>query len=483
MAAEPAASTGGLDKFFHFTKWGTTLPREVLAGLTSFIVMSYIIFVAPNILGLEGKGLPFAAALTSTCLVAGVMTLVMGIFTNRAFVIAPGLSILAVVTYSLVLGQGLTFPEAMGLVVLEGVVIAVLVLTGLREAIFKAIPLELKKAIVVGIGFFILFIGLVDGGIVVAGSGTPVQLGNFVGVPVAVTLFGLIVTIIMMVRGWRFALILGIVFSTVLAVILNYAYGQTSFPAGTAVWPGSIFAAPDFSIVGDFNFGAFSKLGVTAAVLWVFSLLLSDFFDTMGTLVGVGGQAGYLDENGHLKKLNRMLFVDSLAAIFGGVASSSSGTVYIESGAGVAAGGRTGLVAVVTGVFFLLAMFLSPLAGIVPASATAPALIVVGFLMMGTLVADVEEAEDEERGKGFVKRVTASINFLDPAFGIPAVLTMTIMPLTYSVTNGIGFGFIAYTLIRVVQGKAQEISWMLWIATAGFLLYFLIPLFQSWGWV
>ncbi len=484
MAADPnAVASGGLDGVFHFAKWGTTLRRDMLAGLTTFIVMSYIIFVNPSILGLGGKGLPFAAVLTSTCLVAGVMTIVMGAFTNRAYAIAPGMGLNAVVAFSLVLGQGLTFPQAMGLIFLEGVAITILVLTGFREAIFKAIPLELKKAIVVGIGFFILFIGMVDGGIVVAAKGTPLTLGTFVGVPVLVTIFGLAVTIIMLTRGWRGAVILGIIFSTILATILNYAYDKTSFAPGTAVIPSKIFAAPDFSLLGQFNFGAFSKLGVTAAVLWIFSLMLSDFFDTMGTLVGVGAQAGYLDDKGHLKKLNRLLIVDSLAAVAGGAVSSSSATTYIESGAGVAQGGRTGMVSITVGVLFLLAMFFSPIAGVVPANATAPALIIVGYMMMATLTAGETMAQDEEEGRGLVKRAVAAINFNDIAFGLPAILTMTIMPLTYSITNGIGAGFLSYTLIRITQGKAREISWMLWIASAGFLLYFLVPLLQAKGWV
>jgi len=486
MAADPnAVASGGLDGVFHFTKWGTTLRRDMLAGLTTFIVMSYIIFVNPSILGLGGKGLPFAAVLTSTCLVAGVMTILMGAVTNRAYAIAPGMGLNAVVAFSLVLGQGLTFPQAMGLIFLEGVAITILVLTGFREAIFKAIPLELKKAIVVGIGFFILFIGLVDGGIVISppGDGTPLTLGNFVGVPVLVTIFGLVVTIIMLTRRWRGAVILGIIFSTIFATILNYAYGKTSFGPGTAVIPSKIFAAPDFSLLGQFNFGAFSKLGVTAAVLWIFSLMLSDFFDTMGTLVGVGAQAGYIDDKGHLKKLNRLLLIDSLAAVAGGAASSSSATTYIESGAGVAQGGRTGIVGITVGILFLLAMFFSPIAGVVPANATAPALIIVGYLMMATLTSGETMAEDEEAGRGLVKRAVAAINFGDIAFGLPAILTMTIMPLTYSITNGIGAGFLSYTLIRITQGKAKEISWMLWIASAGFLLYFLIPLLQAKGWV
>ena len=482
MEAVDTGSGSALERFFKFRKWDTSLKRDTLAGLTTFIVMSYIIFVNPAILGLDGKGLPFAAALTSTCLVAGVMTLVMGLFTNRAYAIAPGMGINAVVAFSLVLGQGLTFKNAMGLIVLEGICITILVITGFREAIFKAIPLELKKAIVIGIGFFILFIGLVDGGLVVSppGDGTPVTLGNLVGVPVAVTVFGLVITIVMYARKWRGAVILGILFSTVFAIVLNYIYDKQAFGEGVAVIPSKVFATPDFSLVGQFDFGAFAKLGVTATVLWIFSLMLSDFFDTMGTLVGVGDEAGYLDKKGHLAKLNRLLVVDSLAAVAGGAASASSGTTYIESGAGVAAGGRTGWVAVVVGVLFLACMFLSPIAGIVPASATAPALILVGYLMMATMIEGEAMAEMEE-GAGLTKKAIAVIHFGDVAFGIPAVLTMTVMPLTYSITNGIGFGFISYTLIRIAQGRARELSWMLWIASAGFVVYFLVPLLQAEG--
>jgi adenine/guanine/hypoxanthine permease len=477
MEAVESGSGTALDRFFKFREWNTSLKRDTLAGLTTFIVMSYIIFVNPSILGLDGKGLPFAAALTSTCLVAGVMTILMGLVTNRAYAIAPGMGLNAVVAFSLVLGQGLTFPQAMGLIFLEGVAITILVLTGFREAIFKAIPLELKKAIVIGIGFFILFIGLVDGGLVKAGSGTVVALGDFIGVPVAVTIFGLVITIIMLTRKWRGAIILGILGATVFAMILNYAYDKTSFLPGTAVIPDKVFAAPDFSLLGQFDFGAFGKLGVTAAILWIFSLMLSDFFDTMGTLVGVGGQAGYLDKKGDLPNVNRPLLIDSLAAVAGGAASSSSATTYIESGSGVAQGGRTGWVAVVVGVLFLLAMFFSPIAAVVPASATAPALIIVGYLMMATLTKGEAEAEHDTR------EPKAAIDFGNIAFGLPAVLTMTVMPLTYSITNGIGFGFISYTLIRLVQGRARDVSWMLWIASAGFLLYFIVPYLQAKGWV
>jgi AGZA family xanthine/uracil permease-like MFS transporter len=483
MQAAEAGSGGALERIFKFKQWDTSVKRDTLAGLATFMVMAYIIFVNPNILGLGGapEGLPFAAALTSTCLVAGVMTILMGLVTNRAYAIAPGMGLNAVVAFSLVAGQGLTMANAMGLVVLEGIAILILVLTGFREAIFKAIPLELKKAIVIGIGFFILFIGLVDGGLINVNGGTPVGLVDLSAtamVPLAVSVVGLVATIIMLALRWRAAILLGIIFATVFAIIMNYAWGQDAgFLPGQAVIPSDILAMPDFSLVGAFDFGAFGKLGVTAAVLWIFSLMLSDFFDTMGTLVGVGGQAGYLDKKGDLPQVNRALLVDSVAAAAGGAVSASSATTYIESGAGVAQGGRTGWVALVVGVLFLAAMFFSPLFGVVPGQATAAALIVVGYLMMATLTKAESEAEHDTR------EPKAGINFGNLAFGLPAVLIITIMPLTYSITNGIGAGFIAYTIIRVVQGKAREVSWMLWIASIAFILYFIFPWFQAQGWV
>jgi len=483
--ATPVQAPGGgaLERFFKFKANGTTLRRDTLAGLTTFMVMAYIIFVNPSILSfagikaLEPRGLPFAAVLTSTCLVAAVMTLIMGLFTNRAYALAPGLGINAVVAFSLVAADGLTMKAAMGIVVMEGIVITILVLTGLREAIFRAIPLQLKKAIAIGIGFFILFIGLVDGGIVVVGSAssTPVLLGNLLGVPVAVTLFGLAVTVIMLARGWKPAILLGIVFSTIFAIILNYAYSKTSFAPGTAVIPSKVFAAPDFSIVGHFDFSSFSKLGIAATILWVFSLMLSDFFDTMGTLIGVGGQAGYLDEKGDLPDVVKPLIVDSVAAIAGGVVSSSSATTYIESGSGVGVGGRTGWVGVIVAALFVVSMFFSPIAGVVPANATAPALIIVGFLMMRTLTEGEGMAEHEESGE---RKAFSGIDFSDISFGLPAVLTITIMPLTYTITDGIGAGFISYVLIKLAQGKAKTVHWMMYAASLGFVIYFAFPLIR-----
>ena len=296
--------------------------------------------------------------------------------------------------------------------------------------------------------------------------------------PIAVTLFGLGITIAMLALKWRPAILLGILFSAIFAIILNYAMGKdVGFLPGTAVWPSDVVATPDFSLIGHFDFGAFDKLGIAVAVLWIFSLMLSDFFDTMGTLVGVGGQAGYLDDKGNLPQVNRPLLVDSLAAVAGGACSASSATTYIESGAGVGVGGRTGWVSIVVGVLFLLAMFFSPIVGVVPAQATAAALIVVGYLMMATLTKAESQVDDEGID------CAASINFGNLAFGLPAVLIMTIMPLTYSITNGIGFGFIAYVLIRVAQGKANKVNWLLWVASPAFVIYFIWPYFDAKGWV
>ena len=484
-AEGPPAGAGALERFFKFNANGTTVRRDTMAGLTTFMVMAYIIFVNPSILSftgipaLQSKGLSFPAVLTSTCLVAGVMTLIMGLYTNRAYAIAPGLGINAIVAFSLVAAGGLTMAEAMGVIVIEGIAITILVLTGARTAIFKAIPLPLKKAIAIGIGFFILFIGLVDGGIVIIGDGTPVTLGVLIGVPVAVTIFGLVVTMIMLARGWKAAILLGIVFSTVFATILNYIYDKKAFLSngvdqGIAEIPHKIVANPDFSLIGAFNFGSFAKLGIAATILWVFSLMLSDFFDTMGTLVGVGSQAGYLDDKGDLPDVKKPLLVDSVAAIAGGAVSSSSATTYIESGAGVGVGGRTGWVGVIVAVLFLVAMFFSPIAAVVPANATAPALIIVGFLMMRTLTEGEGKAE-HENGE---RKAFSGIDFGDLAFGLPAVLIMTIMPLTYSITNGIGAGFISYCIIRIAQGKAREVNWMMYLASAGFVVYFAFPLIR-----
>jgi len=455
--------------------WNLVVPREkvgteLLAGATTFIVMSYIIFVNPLILGfagiapLAGRGLPFAAVMTSTCLVAGVTSVLMGLYTNRALALAPGMGLNAVVAFQLVAGLGLSWPSAMGVVVLEGVLVTALVVTGFREAVMEAIPLALKKAISVGIGLFILFIGLWQAGYVVQdpSGATPVALGKLTGVPVLVATLGLVLTIWLTVRQVRGALVIGIGAATVAAILLNWWTGFTAFPTpGAAVPPAKLVAAPDFSLVGAFDFGALGKLGVATAVTTVFSLMLADFFDTLGTLVGVGAQAGWLDKQGRFEQVRRPLLVDSVAAIAGGAVSASSCTTYIESQAGVQAGGRTGLTAVVTGLLFLVAMPFAPLVGVVPKEATAGALIAVGVMMCGVLV-------NREGG----------VDLTQPEEAWPVVTTFVVMPLTYSITNGIGAGFLVYTLVRLVRRKRDSL--LMYAASAAFLVYFLRGALTAW---
>jgi adenine/guanine/hypoxanthine permease len=476
---------GLLERYFGFAARGTTLARDTMAGATTFVVMSYIIFVNPIILtGATpkfGPSLAFGAVLTSTCLVAGVMSILMGLTTNYAYAIAPGMGLNAVVAYGLVASGKASFPEAMGLVVLEGVAMVLLAVTGLRELIFRAIPLELKKAIAIGIGLFIAFIGLYNSGIIQslpASAGQPVTLGSFTTWPIFVTIFGIVFTFALRAIRFRGDLIVGIIGTTVVATIVNSVsdHHRVFGTAGPAYWPGwhHLYAKPDFSLLGNISLHSFSatQLGVVASLVWVFSLFLSDFFDFSGTAIGVGKQAGYVDADGNIPKFKKALVVDGLAAMAGGAASSSSATTYIESGSGVAAGGRTGWVAIVAGALFFPFMFISPLIGMVPAQATAAALIVVGWLMISTLT----EMEGEAEG---AKTKIAGIDFHDLAIGLSAALAIMVMPFTYSITNGIGFGFITYTVICAARREWKRIHPFMWIVSAAFVLYFLVPLLQQ----
>jgi AGZA family xanthine/uracil permease-like MFS transporter len=483
IAAMPRAE-GILERYFGFAARGTTLARDTMAGATTFVVMSYIIFVNPIILtGATpkfGPSLAFGAVLTSTCLVAGVMSILMGLTTNYAYAIAPGMGLNAVVAYGLVASGKASFPEAMGLVVLEGVSMVVLAVSGLRELIFRAIPLELKKAIAIGIGLFIAFIGLYNSGIIASlppSAGQPVTLGNFTTWPIFVTIFGIVFTFALRAIRFRGDLIVGIVGTTIVATVINSLVSHhRAFGTSTATWPGwhHLYARPDFSLIGNISLHSFSttQLGVIASLVWVFSLFLSDFFDFSGTAIGVGKQAGYVDASGNIPKFKKALVVDGLAAVAGGAASSSSATTFIESGSGVAAGGRTGWVAIVAGALFFPFMFISPLIGMVPAQATAAALVVVGWLMISTLT----EMEGEAEG---AKSKIAGIDFHDLAIGLSAALAIMIMPFTYSITNGIGFGFITYTVICAARREWKRIHPFMWVVSAAFVLYFMVPFLQQ----
>ena len=361
---------------------------------------------------------------------------------------------------------------------MEGALVTILVLVGMREKIMRAIPLELKKAIAIGIGLFIAFIGLYDSGLVVQGEGIPVTLARFTTWPVLVTLFGLTVTLAFRARGFRGDLLVGIIATTILATLINWGTDYKAFTApGVARWPSDVVNSPDFSLVGNISFDSFATLGIVATLAWIFSLFLADFFDTMGTLVGVGKQAGYLTKDGELPEIRKPLLVDSVAAMAGGAASASSATTYIESGAGVGAGGRTGWVAVVCGALFFPFMFFAPLIGMVPLQATAPALIIIGYLMMTALSEAEERAEPAEHR--VAERKLAGIDFSDLALGFSAAITILVMPFTFSITNGIGFGFISYALIRIAQGEWRRVHPLLYAVAGGFILYFLIPLLQD----
>ena len=450
-----------LEGYFRLREHGATVGTEVLAGLTTFMVMAYIIFVNPAILSfagvpaLQGQGVPFAPTLAATCLVAAIATAAMGLVTNYPLAIASGMGLNAVVAFQLIAAQKLPWPAAMGVIFLEGVVITLLVLVGVREAVLNAIPLALKRAISVGIGLFILFIGLVNGGLVRPGQGIPVTLGALTSPKVAVAVAGLLLTLLLLARGVRAALLLGILGTTGLAIVVNLLGGGGVWTTpGVAVLPASLVAWPDFSTLGaGVNVEAFVQLGVLGAGLAIFSIMLSDFFDTVGTVVGIGAEARWLDRAGRLPRMNRVLVVDSLAAALGGAASASSATTYIESAAGVAAGGRTGLTSIVVALCFVLALFVAPLAGVVPPEATAPALIVVGYLMCA-LVREIPFADLEE--------------------GFPALLTMTLMPFSYSITNGIGAGFVSYVVIKLVRGRAGAVHPLMYAAALAFVLYFVL---------
>ena len=443
------------------------LVTEVRAGATTFMVMAYIIFVNPAILGytgvpgLEGRGLPFAATLTVTCLTAGLLSIAMGLVTRYPFAMAPGMGLNAVVAFELVAGRGLTWPQAMTVVFLEGVVITLLVLTRFRQAVMDAVPLALKRAISVGIGLFIAFIGFFTAGFVVkpAAGPLPVGLGPLRGLPAVVFVLGFVLTATLLARRTRGALLLGILGTTVLAIALNGLLADwKGFPTpGAARLPAAVVQAPDFSTFGRLDFGLFVRLGMVAAALAIFSIMLADFFDTMGTIIGVGGRGGFLDARGRLPRADRVLLVDSLGAAFGGLANASSNTTYIESAAGVAEGARTGLASVVVGVLFLLAMFFAPLAAVIPPQATAPALILVGFFMMA-IVRDIAWDDYEE--------------------AVPAFVTMLVMPFTWSITNGIGAGLVSHVAIQLLTGKARDLHPMLYVAAAAFVLYFALPLVE-----
>ncbi|HEX6468791.1 MAG TPA: NCS2 family permease [Streptosporangiaceae bacterium] len=472
-------SLNGLDTYFKISERGSSVVQELRGGLATFVTMAYIVVLNPLIIGtvadknhqylgdLTAKGASIPLVAAGTALVAGVVTILMGVVGRYPFALATGLGLNAFVAVGI--ASDMSWEDAMGLIVLEGLIITALVLTGFRTAVFNAIPTQLKTAISVGIGLFIALVGFVDSGFVrrvpdVAGTTVPVQLGQtgqLAGWPVFVFAIGVLLTAFLVARRIRGAILIGIVATTILAIIVQAAAHVGSSVGNPRGWslnvpelPKKIVETPDLGLLGQFSlFGGFAEVGVVAAVLLVFTLMLADFFDTMGTVVGVGAEAGLLDRDANLPGIRNVLLVDSLAAAAGGAASVSSNTTYIESAAGVGEGARTGLASVVTGVLFLGAMFLTPLVSVVPFEAATPALVVVGFLMMTQI---------------------RNIDFADYELAIPAFLTIVVMPYTYSISNGIGAGFVAYAVIKLVRGRIREVHPLLWVVSALFVIYFAI---------
>ncbi|MGO9139447.1 MAG: NCS2 family permease [Syntrophales bacterium] len=434
-----------VNKFFRVEESGTTPGTEIIAGVVTFMTMAYIIFVNPHIIA--AAGVPRDAAIIATCLATGLATMLMGIFTNYPFALAPGMGLNAFLAFGVVLGMNIPWQTAMGIIFLEGLIILILVLTRFREMVMDAISINLKRAIGVGIGLFIAFIGFKSAGMVVKSEATLVTFGSFTK-PVVIATAGLVITAILMSKKVRGAILIGILSTTVIAIF-----------AGVAKMPQSVIAFPKASqfvtIGAAFNPRYLTQVFSLGMITIIFAFLLTDFFDTLGTVVAVGGEAGFMDKEGRIPRIRGILVVDSLAAMIGGAFGCSSVTTYVESAAGVSEGGRTGLTAVVTAVLFFLAVFFWPVISIVPPAATAPALIVVGFLMM-TVVKDIEWNEFTE--------------------AFPSFLTILTIPLTYSISKGIGYGFISYVLVKAFSGKLRDVHpFMHFIA----LLFALDFLFSS----
>jgi len=473
--------TSAWDRYFHMSERGSNLGTEVRGGVVTFVTMAYIVVLNPLIVGtakdINGNfpgggqdiGTAIALVAAATALVAGIMTIFMGVYGRFPVAIAAGLGLNGFLAFGL--APFMTWPQAFGLVVIEGFIVLLLVLTGFRTAVFHAVPDSLKYSIGAGIGLFIALIGLVDAGVVRPGVPliTFAVFGELAGWPIFTFVFGLMLMIILIALRKRAAILIGLLVTTVIAVVLESTQkigGANTDPSLPGLenptgWGLTVPAIPD-TIIGFVDpsplfkldlFGAFGTIGALAAGLAVFSLLLSDFFDTIGTVTGLATEADLMNADGEVDHLGPILAVDSIAAIAGGLAGTSSNTAYIESASGIGDGARTGIASLVTGSLFLLAMFIAPLTKIVPYEAAAPALVIVGFLMMTQI---------------------RHIPFDDYAIAIPSFLTIILMPFTYSITNGIGAGMVSYVAIKIAQGKSKEISGLLWIIAAAFVIYFAV---------
>ncbi|MFF8284927.1 NCS2 family permease [Streptomyces albus] len=468
----PPTSSSAFDRFFRISERGSTVSRELRGGLATFFAMAYIIVLNPIILGAGtdkfGHQLDNGQLVTATALMAGLTTLLMGVIGNVPIALATGLGINAVV--ALQLAPKMSWPDAMGMVVLAGIVLMLLVASGLRQRVMDAIPAGLRRAIAIGIGLFISLIGLVDSGFVTrnpdaAKTTVPLGLGvggQLQGWPVLVFVLGLILMFVLTVRKVKGAILIGIVAMAVVAIVINAVaeIPDASWGLSVPTVPDSVVGTPDFGLVGDISlFGGFHEVGWLTGCLFVFTVLLSGFFDAMGTIIGVGQESGLADERGQLPRMGRILFMDGVGVAAGGVGSCSANTCFVESTAGVGEGARTGLANVVTGGLFLLALVFTPLAKVVPSQAATPALLVVGFLIMASNVRDID--------------------WSDASVAIPAFLTIVSMPFTYSITNGIGIGVIAFVVLRAASGRFREVPWLLDVVAFCFLVYFLLNPIQQ----
>ncbi len=425
----------GLDNYFNLSKLNTNIPTEIMAGITTFLTMSYIIIVNPTIL--SNAGMDFNGVLLATILVCSISSILMGLYAKLPYGLAPGMGINAFFTYTLVLGMGLTWQSALGVVFISGIIFIILSVLSIREMIVKAIPISLRFAIAGGIGLFIAFIGFQNAKLIVDNPATLVGLGNFTPA-VILFLIGILVMAFLSIHKVKGALLLGIVFTTILGIGIDIF-----FHTNLVQIPDSIFSTPNFEVV-------FFKLDIMSAlkfsmILPIFTLLFTDMFDSISTFLGVAQAANLLDKEGQPKNVKKALLVDAISTTVSGLVGTSSGTTYIESASGIEEGGRSGLTAVVIGLLFLPFMFLSPLAGMVPTFATAPALVMVGVFMMQSI---------------------RNINFKQFDEGIPAFLAMILIPLTYSITQGIIWGFISYTLLKILSGKSKDIHPMMYVITA-----------------
>ncbi|MFE2495642.1 NCS2 family permease [Streptomyces scopuliridis] len=464
--SRPPAGRSWLDRYFHISHRGSTVARELRGGVTTFMAMAYILLLNPLILSGEdaaGDTLGQKALITATAFAAALTTLLMGFVGKVPLALAAGLSVSGVVAGQVV--PVMTWPQAMGMCVMYGVVICLLVITGLREMIMNAIPLALKHAITMGIGMFIALIGLVKAGFVHASQGGgPVTLGptgELAGWPVLIFCVTLLLIFMLQARDVPGAILIGIVIGTVIAVVLNAAGGISpkAWNSGPPELTGSAVSMPDFSLFGKVEFGGWGQVGAMTVGMIVFTLVLAGFFDAMATIIGVGTEAGLADDKGRMPGLSKALFIDGAGGAIGGVAGGSGQTVFVESATGVGEGARTGFASVITGLLFAACLFFTPITQIVPGEVAAAALVVIGAMM-------TQNARHVDWG--------------DRAVAIPVFLTVALMPFTYSITAGVAAGVISYVAIRIAQGRAREIGAFMWGLTVIFVVFYALHPIESW---